>query len=148
MDQASGATIGEVVRQLRKDRRWSIRRLERESGVGRMTISKLEQNETTNYQRDTLDAIATAFNMTGLEIEALVQVTGRSLATVVRPVELPLEWVSFTRRVMHLDRHAHILFQSLLLFCEEHRRREEIPPSHHSSDGPLTPHPVGSLTQP
>jgi transcriptional regulator with XRE-family HTH domain len=113
-----------------------------------MAISKLENNQTS-YQRETLEGIATAFNMTIAEIEGLVQVPGRTIATVVRPTDLPPEWVNFTRRVMHLDRHAHLLFHTLLLFCEEHRRREEGPASPgHLPDGVGTPFGVGNLTTP
>jgi transcriptional regulator with XRE-family HTH domain len=128
------ATVGDVIRKLRKDRRWSIRQLEHESGIGRMTISKLELNKT-NFQHETLDAIAHAFGMTGADLEAMV-----SLPTLQRRSveDLPAEWVAFTRRVMALNRHAHALFTALLLFCEEHRHHDSTQPEghHRSGDGP------------
>ncbi len=130
MTEQVGFGIGDVIRQLRKSRGWSLRRLENESGIGRMTLSKVELNKA-NYQHETLDAIAGAFNMTSVELEALV-----NPSSAPPRQELAPEWVAFTRRVMHLDRHAQSLFTSLLLFCEEHRRRDDAKPDgHHQADG-------------
>ena len=99
-----------------------------------MTISKLESNKT-NFQHETLDAIARAFNMAGAaELESLV--TGPT-AQVRRPVDdLPAEWVAFTRQVVQLDRHAQQMMLSMLIFCQDRSRlRENLPDGHHPSGG-------------
>ena len=119
-DAAVTFTVGDVIRKLRKERRpvWSIRRLAAESGVGRMTISSIERNES-NYQKETLDALAVAFGLkSGAELEALVA-TGPKLVRRSSDVELPAEWIAFTRRMMRLTRQAQGVILMMVAILED-----------------------------
>lgn len=118
-------TVGDVIRKLRKERHWSIRKLEEQSGVGRMTISSIERN-ITNYHHNTLAALAVPFQKTASEIEAM--------AAPVRPSaeqqQLPPEWLSFTRRALGLSRLGQATLQMMLLALEDAgavRRTESTP---------------------
>lgn len=111
-------TVGDVVRKLRKEKRWSIRRLATESGVGRMTISDIERNES-NYQRETLDEIAKVFDKTGAELEAMVVVPRVLLQRRASDGDLSPEWVAYTRRVMRLTKHAQSALVVVLMAFEE-----------------------------
>ncbi len=116
-DAAVSFTVGDVIRKLRKERRWSIRKLQSESGVGRMTISAIERNES-NYQKETLEALAKAFKKTAPELEALVT-PGPKLVRRATDVELPAEWIAFTRRMMRLTRQAQGIILIQLAFFED-----------------------------
>jgi transcriptional regulator with XRE-family HTH domain len=105
--------VGDVVRKLRKERKWSIRKLAVESGIGRMTISDVERNQS-NYQKETLEALAKAFGHSGAELEAMV--TPRPAR---RTDDLPAEWIAFTRRAMHLSRLAQGALHMVVLALEE-----------------------------
>jgi transcriptional regulator with XRE-family HTH domain len=109
--------VGDVIRKLRKERRWSIRKLAAESGVGRMTISDLERDQS-NYQKETLEALAAVFGKTGTELEAMLTTT-KPLQRRASDAELAPEWVAFTRRVMRLSRLAQGALQMSLLAFEE-----------------------------
>lgn len=110
-----GFTVGDVVRKLRKEKKWSIRKLAAESGVGRMTISDIERNRS-NYQKETLEALAGVFGKTAAELETLV---ASRPARRTSDTELPAEWVALTRRIMHLTRQAQGAIMIVLLALEE-----------------------------
>jgi transcriptional regulator with XRE-family HTH domain len=110
-------TVGDVVRKLRKEKRWSIRKLATESGVGRMTISDIERNQS-NYQKETLEDIAKAFGKTGAELEAMV-VAPRPPHRRASDADLPAEWVAFTKRVTRLTRQAQMAVLLIVMAFEE-----------------------------
>jgi transcriptional regulator with XRE-family HTH domain len=109
--------VGDVIRKLRKERRWSIRKLATESGIGRMTISDIERDQS-NYQKETLESIAVVFGKTGADLEAMIT-TAKPLQRRASDTELAAEWVAFTRRVMRLSRLAQGALQMSLLAFEE-----------------------------
>jgi hypothetical protein len=78
-----------------------------------MTISDIERNQS-NYQKDTLEALAKVFGHTAAELEAMV--TPRPLR---RTDDLPPEWIAFTRRVMQLSRMSQGTIQMMVLALEE-----------------------------
>lgn len=121
-------TVGDVVRKLRKAKRWSIRQLEAETktggqkGVGRMTISAIERNPHHNYEKETLDALGKAFGKTGAELEAMVSPAPKTPPQRrVGDADLAPEWLAFTRRVQRLTRQAQSVFLTLLLTFEDLR---------------------------
>jgi transcriptional regulator with XRE-family HTH domain len=117
-DTTVAFTVGDVIRKLRKDRHWSIRKLQHESGIGRMTISAIERNES-NYQKDTLDALALAFKMkSGAELEALASLSP-SRTRRATDSDLAPEWIAFTRRVMRLNRQAQGALHVIVLAFED-----------------------------
>ncbi len=108
-------TVGDVVRKLRKAKRWSIRKLATESGIGRMTISDIERNQS-NYQKETLEAIAKAFQKTAADLEAMVAIPPQQRRS--GDLELAPEWIAFTKRVMRLHRLEQGALQMTLLAFE------------------------------
>jgi transcriptional regulator with XRE-family HTH domain len=128
-DAAVAFTVGDVIRKLRKDKRWSIRKLAVESGIGRMTISAIERNES-NYQKETLEALAKAFHKTAPELEALVT-PGPKLVRRASDVELPPEWIAFTRRMMRLTRQAQGVILMMLAILEDLGAAGPFDPSDH-----------------
>jgi len=133
-------TVGDVLRKLRKDKRWSIRKLAAESGVGRMTISDIERNQS-NYQKETLEALATVFGKTGAELEAMVMAPPPRLRRV-GDYDLAPEWVAFTRRVMRLTRLAQGAMNMTLLAFEDAgaiQRGFTHPPAESTAVDPDTP---------
>ncbi len=129
-------TVGDVIRKLRKDRRWSIRKLATESTIGRMTISQIERNES-NYQKDTLDKLASAFKMkSGAELEALASLPP-TLTRRATDSDLAPEWIAFTRRVMRLNRQAQGALHVIVLTLEE-AGAVIAPADSPESDGPST----------
>lgn len=64
--------LGDVVRKLRQERRWSLDELASASGVNRMTLSAIERDET-DPRSSTIDRIAKAFGLAGsAELYALI----------------------------------------------------------------------------
>jgi transcriptional regulator with XRE-family HTH domain len=61
----SGAVfhVGDVIRKLRRERKWKVETLAKEAGVAKMTVSSIERG-ASNYRRDTLDRIAKALGTT------------------------------------------------------------------------------------
>lgn len=56
-------TLGERIRRLRMQRRWSLARLEQESGVSDTTINQIENGINLNPRKDTLQKLATALGV-------------------------------------------------------------------------------------
>ena len=110
--------IGDVLRKLRKERKWSIRTLAVKSGVGRMTISDIERG-TANYQKDTLELLAKAFDKSAAELEAMATAPLQVPHRRTTDSDLSPDWVAFTRRVMRLTRLAQGALQMTLLALEE-----------------------------
>jgi transcriptional regulator with XRE-family HTH domain len=125
-------TVGDVVRKLRQERKWSIRQLAKETKISRMTISAFERDKS-NYQKETLEGIAKVFGLTGADLEALVNV--RQPRTV--DPDLPAEWVAFTRRVVHLSSLGQGAMQFILLALEEADAKR-----HHPDGGGVLPFPI------
>lgn len=81
-------TVGDVIRKFRKERKWSLRKLAAECGIGHMTTSDIENNRA-NYQKDTLDAIAGAFGKSGADLEALATIPSSWSRAPRRPIWPP-----------------------------------------------------------
>ena len=56
-------TLGQYIRKLREDKRWSQRDLEKKSQVDQGTISKIERDETSNPGLDTILSLAKVFKV-------------------------------------------------------------------------------------
>jgi transcriptional regulator with XRE-family HTH domain len=58
--------VGDVIRKLRRDRKWKVEQLARAAGVAKMTVSAIERG--ANYRRDTIDQLAAALGTTVAEM--------------------------------------------------------------------------------
>ena len=118
MPEASGLTIGGVVRQLRVSKRWSVRKLASECKVGRQTISEIEQNRS-NYQRTTLEAVAQALGYTATDLERMAAATTPTVPEPEPQELLAPEWVLFAQRASKLSRLGQAALQMVLMAFEE-----------------------------
>jgi transcriptional regulator with XRE-family HTH domain len=58
--------VGDVIRKLRRERKWKVEQLARAAGVAKMTVSAIERG--ANYRRDTIDQLAAALGTTVAEM--------------------------------------------------------------------------------
>jgi transcriptional regulator with XRE-family HTH domain len=63
-------TVGQRIKQLRDQRKWSQLKLAHEAGIALNTISRLERGEVADPSLSTLEALADAFGVTTAELVA------------------------------------------------------------------------------
>lgn len=64
------ATLGERIRRLRLQKKWSLAQLERESGVSDTTINQIENGINPNPRKETLEKLAAAL---GVSVQQLME---------------------------------------------------------------------------
>jgi len=69
-------SLGQRVRKLREDRGWSLDRLASESDLSRAYLWKLETKRAANPSLDTLEKLATAFQVSIGELSGSLPETG------------------------------------------------------------------------
>lgn len=65
----AAAVVGAAVRQLRKDRGWTLETLSELTDISVSGLSQLENGKTTRVRRENLSRLATAFNVAEEELD-------------------------------------------------------------------------------
>jgi transcriptional regulator with XRE-family HTH domain len=84
--------VGDVIRKLRRERKWKVEQLARAAGVAKMTVSAIERG--ANYRRDTIDQLAAAL---GTTVAEMYKGAGEPTApTLPRLQELLDQWAAIS----------------------------------------------------
>lgn len=67
--RSAGAVIGAAVRQLRKDRGWTLEELSEQTDISVPGLSKLETGKTTRVRKENLARLASALNVSEDELD-------------------------------------------------------------------------------
>jgi transcriptional regulator with XRE-family HTH domain len=67
--RSTGPAVGAAVRQLRKDRGWTLETLSARTDISVSGLSQLENGRTTRLRRETLTRLANAFGVAEEELD-------------------------------------------------------------------------------
>lgn len=99
--------VGDVIRKLRQERRWTLTTLAQRAGVNKMTLSAIENGK--NHQRDTMQRIAAAL---GISVGRLETTLHEWAEMEARPsgviAEADRQLLVLWKQVPEPDQHWHL----------------------------------------